>query len=232
VGLRRYHRRPVVAGVVAGLLAALVVASPAYAHTDVEITPARAGARNALVTVHAAAESNSAGIRSIQVFLPAGIAPADVRLVSAPSGWRLTTGPDFYTVAGRALPVGTDANHRVRVRQLPTDPVIYFKILQTYGDGRVDRWIEVPSAANPDPDNPAPGVRLAGGTTRGPTPSPSPTTAPAPTSAAPAPTSAVPVANEAPDGGSDGLLIGLGLVVLAAAAVTAFVLLRRRRPTT
>jgi hypothetical protein len=34
-------------------------------------------------------------------------------------------------------------------------------VLQTYTDGRVDRWIEVPSAANAKPEFPAPVVTLA-----------------------------------------------------------------------
>jgi hypothetical protein len=223
-------RRSIVAGVLAGIGACLLVATPAYAHSEVEVEPARAGATNALVTVTAEAESGSAGIRAVQVFLPEGIAPADVTLVSGPSGWRLTPGADNYTMAGRALSVGTNARHRIRVRQLPTDPVIYFKVLVTYSNGQVDRWIELPSSANPRPDNPAPSVRLAGGVSR--TPTPPPTTAP-PTTQAPAPTVATvspSPASASPPGGGNGLLIGLILAALAVAAVTTFVLLRRRRP--
>jgi len=230
VGLRR--SRSIAAGVLLGIGACVLVAAPAYAHTEVEIEPARAGAANARVTITAEAESNDAGIRAVQVFLPDGIAPADVTLLSAPSGWKLTTGADNYTVAGRALPVGTDARHRIRVRRLPTDPVIYFKVLVTYSDGQVDRWIELPSGANPDPDNPAPSVRLAGGVGR--TPTPPPTTAPAPTTAAAPPTAAAvspsPASADA-SGGGNGLLIGLIVAALAVAAATGFILLRRRRPT-
>jgi hypothetical protein len=218
--------RSILAAALTGLAATVLVATPAYAHTDVEIEPARAGATNATVTITAEAENDSAGIASVQVFLPAGIAPADVTLVSRPSGWRMTSNADSYTVSGRALPVGTNARHRVRVRQLPTDPVIYFKVLVTYSDDRVDRWIELPSAANPTPDNPAPGVRLAGGVARTPTPPP---TTPPPTSDAPTATTApAPTVVASPSGGGSGLVIGLILAALVAAGATAFVLLRRR----
>jgi hypothetical protein len=224
-------RRSILAGLGLGIGACVLVAAPAYAHTEVEIEPARAGAANARVTITAEAESNDAGIRAVQVFLPDGIAPADVTLMSAPSGWKLTTGAGNYTVAGRALPVGTDARHRIRVRQLPTDPVIYFKVLVTYSDGQIDRWIELPSGANPDPDNPAPSVKLAGGVSR--TPTPPPTTAPAPTTAS-SPTAAAvsrsPASADA-SGGGNGLLIGVIVAALAVAAATGFILLRRRRPT-
>jgi hypothetical protein len=165
----------------------------------------------------------------VQVFLPEGIAPADVTLVSRPSGWRMATDADSYTVSGRALSVGTDARHRVRVRRLPTDPIIYFKVLVTYSDDRVDRWIELPSSANPTPENPAPGVRLAGGVSRTPTPPP---TTPPPTSDAPAvTTAAAPTLAASPAGGGNGLLIGLIVAALAIAGAIAFLLLRRRRAT-
>jgi hypothetical protein len=221
--------RSILAAATAGLAATVLVATPAYAHTEVEIEPARAGATNALVTITAEAENDSAGITSVQVFLPEGIAPADVTLVSRPSGWRMATDADSYTISGRALSVGTDARHRVRVRRLPTDPIIYFKVLVTYSDDRVDRWIELPSAANPTPENPAPGVRLAGGVSRTPTPPP---TTPPPTSDPAVTTEAAPTVEASPaGGGGNGLLIGLIVAAVAIAGATAFVLLRRRRAT-
>jgi Domain of unkown function (DUF1775) len=56
---------------------------------------------------------------------------------------------------------------------LPSTPTLVFKVLQTYTDGRVDRWIEVPSGANAEPEFPAPVVTLAappGGFTSAPSP--------------------------------------------------------------
>jgi uncharacterized protein YcnI len=136
-------------------------AAPAWAHTSVAIEPAVAGSPNALVTVNAAAESDTAGIASLRVVLPVGIAPGDVTYVDGPPGWTLQPDAEGYVVGGAAVPVGRDAVHRVRVKQLPSTPTLVFKVLQTYTDGRIDRWIEVPSGANAEPEYPAPVVTLA-----------------------------------------------------------------------
>jgi hypothetical protein len=133
---------------------------PAAAHTEVEVEPAVGGAVNAMVTFSSEAEWDRAGISAVAVTLPAGIAPTDVTLASGPAGWTLTPGPDSYTVTGPPLPTSRDAKHAVSVRQLPNTPTLVFKVLVTYSDGHVDRWIEVPSAANPKPDNPAPVATL------------------------------------------------------------------------
>lgn len=147
-----------VAGVLGG---ALLLAAPAFAHTGATAEPAVAGAQNATISFNAAAESTTAGITSLKVVLPPGIAPGDVTYVDGPAGWALRPDADGYTVSGPAVPVGRDVQHRVRVKQLPLVPAIAFRVLQTYTDGRVDRWIEVPSAANANPENPAPVVQLA-----------------------------------------------------------------------
>jgi hypothetical protein len=222
------------AAVVAGALAgAVALAGPASAHTGVTIEPAVAGATNALVSVSAQAESPSAGVASLKVVLPAGIAPADVTLVTAPDGWTLQPDADGYTVGGPALPSGRDARHQVRVRQLPMVPTLAFRILQTYNDGRIDRWIEVPSAANPNPDNPAPVVSLAAppGGFPSPTPSP-PSPTPSAVSSAPQPTGTENDVLPGPPADDDASgwvpwLVAVGL--LAVAAGVALVLLRRRR---
>ncbi|RKN50365.1 DUF1775 domain-containing protein [Micromonospora endolithica] len=220
-----------VVAAVAATTAAVAVGAPAWAHTKVTVAPARAGASNALVTVNAEAESDSAGVASVQVYLPDGITPGDVTLIAAPKGWKLgSVAGDSYTVAGPALAVGDDAEHRIRVRQLPDAPQISFKILQTYSDGRVDRWIEVPSAANPEPANSAPTVKLAAapaGSTAPTTPaSPTPTTAPA----TDAPVTALPSPAAGSDAGTNGgLWIGLGTALAILAAAGAALYLRQRR---
>ena len=168
---QRRFSRYVLAGLV-GLAATVSAAGPASAHTGVTIEPARAGAKNAVATVNAEAESDSAGVAKVQIFLPAGIAPADITQVSLPKKWKLTKQLDSYTVEGPALKVGVGARHKVRIRQLPTTATVSFKVLQTYSDGRTDRWIEVPTKENPEPDDIAPTVKLAGGSGTAPSSSP------------------------------------------------------------
>ncbi|WP_245718604.1 DUF1775 domain-containing protein [Micromonospora rhizosphaerae] len=175
------------------------------------------------------AESNRAGINSERVVLPPAITPEQVRLAKAPFGWRLSHNPDGFTVAGPALRVGQDAVFAVTVAQLPSDATeLPFKTLETYGDGRVDRWIEIPEAGKPAPANPAPVLKLKPAT-------PVPTSAsPTPTSAAAAPSSAAPNAIHRPTGSDNAtvtnlLWILLIAVAVAAAAIGASVLRRRRR---
>src|SRR5690606_36033294 len=74
----------------------------------------------------------------------------------------------------------------VRVAQLPDSTELVFKALVNYSDGGVDRWIEEPSEANPNPENPAAVLRLA------PNPNPAPeTTEAGPTTPATTPPAAV-----------------------------------------
>jgi len=208
---------------IAGLFAALVLATAAYAHVEVEVQPAVAGAANATITFDAEAESSSAGINKVQVFLPAGLAPSAVTLKQGPAGWTLTPGTDNYTVSGPGLRQGVNAVHSITVAQLPNADRLVFKVLVTYTNGSIDRWIEEPTTANPNPDNPAPVVRL--------TPAPAAPTTPPVTTAAPTTAPATSPASAAPDGDTGGnswLWWVIGLVVLAA-VVGAVVLARRRR---
>jgi uncharacterized protein YcnI len=209
----------------AGLVGALAVTGVAYAHTEVEIEPAVAGSTNAVMTVNAAAESNSAGVASIRVVLPAGIPPSSVTLRSGPTGWTLTPTEDGYSVGGPALPVGENAVHAVTIARLPDETRIVIKTLVNYTDGSVDRWIEEPTTANPQPDSPAPVVTLA------PNPNPRPTTTTAPATSAPAtsaPTSSPnPAALEPADGDNTWIWWVVAAIVLVG-SVTAAVLVFRR----
>jgi uncharacterized protein YcnI len=221
---------------------ALVVlgADPALAHVEVEAAPARALATNATLSMTAEAESQTAGITGVRIQLPAGLQPADLRLAAGPGGWRLTGSGAVVTVSGPALPVGRDLALRLTVRQMPAGDRLVLKTVQTYADGTRDSWIEVPTAAVPDPDQPAPIVTLqaaAPGAT--PLPRAVPTRAPGPPATAagtpgPAsntPTSAPPSSGQTPaadstdDGGSGaGWLFGgvlVGLVLLGGVVIAA-----------
>lgn len=213
----------------------LLGATPALAHVEVEAAPARALATDVTLTMHAEAESTSAGVTGVRIQLPAGLVPADLTLATGPVGWRLTGSGPVATVRGPALPVGRDLELVLRVRQLPAGDQLVLKTVQSYADGDEDAWIEVPSASVPEPDHPAPVVRLAAAAA-GATPVPRGTT-PAATTAAPttaAPTvtatTAAPVAEATgtePAGSESGSLVGwlfggvavgvvlLGVVVLA-----------------
>jgi len=221
-------RRLAVVCTAAGLTAVLA-AGPALAHVEAEAIPARALATDALLSLTAEAESGTAGISGLRIQLPAGLVPADLRLASGPAGWRLTGTAGVVTVSGPALPVGRSLRLGIRVRQLPDDRQLVLKTIQSYTDGKQDAWIELPTASVPEPEQPAPIVRLqaaAPGATA--VPRAAPATAVPSTTPASAPTprtsGAAPVADPAEDGSVavwmfGGVLAGiaaLGVIVLAA----------------
>jgi uncharacterized protein YcnI len=215
------------AAVLACMIGAVTVAGAAFAHVEVSAEPAVAGATNAVVTFDAEAESSTAGIKSVRIVLPAGIAPSDVALKKGPSGWTLRKTADGYMVAGKALAKGKPAVHSITVARMPAERRLVFKALVTYSDDAVDRWIEEPTTANPNPDNPAPVLQLK--------PAPA-TTAPAttaPATTAPVVTASVSAAADAPpDSDSAGrawLWWLLGAAVILAVATATVAAVRRRR---
>jgi uncharacterized protein YcnI len=219
------------AALAAATAAVLGWAAPAWAHVEVSADKPQAGATNVTVTFNGEAESDSAGIRSERVVLPAGITPDQVRLGKAPSGWTFTRASDGFTIGGKALKVGQDARFSVVIAQLPAGATeLAFKTVETYGDAKVSRWIEIPQPGQPEPDNPAPVLKLKAAA------QPAPTTA-APTTAAPAtaaPTTGAPTSTSSPTADEDsgsrtGLWVAvIAIVVVVAAAAVAFALRRRR----
>jgi hypothetical protein len=218
--MTRWSRRVValLAGVVVG---ALAIGGVAFAHVEISADNPQAGATNVVVTFDAEAESDSAGIAKVEVVLPAGITFADVTLKEAPTGWKLSKTDKGYAVSGKALPTGANAEHSVTVAKLPDVESLTFKTLVTYSNGDIDRWIEEPTTANPDPDNPAPVLELE------------PAAAPSPTvgstsndviTAAPATTAAAP--EESSGNNSLWWIIGIAVVL---GAIVALVMSRRRR---
>ncbi|WP_395298254.1 DUF1775 domain-containing protein [Kitasatospora hibisci] len=243
---RTTARAAVVAAAVTGVL---TLASPAFAHVEVESDGARALATDVTIAFSAEAESTTAGVTALRVVLPEGIAPADVTLTEAPDGWTLAVTDDGYTVSGPAVAPGKDVAYKITVRQLPDAGELAFKTLQSYSDGRIDRWIELPKNGT-EPEKPAPVLALKaaapGATPIAPSPSatataPGPTTSAAPTAsttaAAPAEASsptAVAAAQAVSESGGDGssaVPIAVAAVAVLAVAGGAAWWWRRRRTT-
>ncbi|MFG2235021.1 DUF1775 domain-containing protein [Streptomyces sp. NPDC048723] len=218
-----------------------VAAGPAAAHAEVTASDPRALAENVTLSFTSEAESDTAGIAELKVVLPKGIAPDAVTLKDAPKEWKLTATPDGYAIGGPALATGTDAEYSITVRQLPDEKSLAFKTLETYGDGKVSRWIEVPTSGE-KVDNPAPVLELKaaapGAKPIAPSASPSPTPSAAPSvepSAAP-PAPAAPAASadaqatsKEEAGNSTGAVVGVGAAVLLLAAAGTFWWVRRSR---
>ena len=227
-------RRLAVVSAAAGI-AVVLAAGPALAHVEVEAAPARALATDALLTLTAEAESGTAGISGLRIQLPTGLVPGDLRLASGPAGWRLAGSGGVVTVSGPALSVGRSLRLGIRVRQLPDGRQLVLKTVQSYADGKQDAWIELPSASVPEPDQPAPIVRLQAAapgatalpraTTPAPT-TPAPTTSAAAPSPTPNPSGAAPAADPADDGSVAAWMFG---GVLAGIAVLGAIVLAARR---
>ncbi|MGW6014851.1 DUF1775 domain-containing protein [Streptomyces sp. NPDC055210] len=223
----------------AALTAVLALAGPAAAHAEVEADKAQALAENVTLTFVSEAESASAGFREMRVVLPEGIAPADVSLDKAPKGWSLKATADGYVVGGPALKTGVDAEYRVKVRQLPDADEVAFKTVETYSDGEISRWIELPKNGE-EGEQPAPLLKLKaaapGATPIAPSPSASPTPSPTPsaeaTSSATATTAAEAADKKDDDGSSTGLLVGGAIAVVLVLGGGAWWLTRRRASAT
>ncbi|MEV6932192.1 DUF1775 domain-containing protein [Dactylosporangium sp. NPDC051485] len=234
--------RPAVAypvAIAAGAATVLLAATPAAAHVKVAADKAQAGARDVTITFTGEGESARAGIEAERVVLPAGIAIADVQLVSAPPGWTFTAAEDGYTVSGPALRPRADAVHTIRVARLPaTAHALAFKTLETYSDGSVARWIDLPEAGNPEPEHPAPVLTLrpaAAPSTAGAVP----VTGPSSTGGAPAAgpdISGPAIAQPAPAGrntaGTVAAIALMSVALLLVAGVLVLVVVLRRRSTT
>lgn len=231
--LRRLGLATVGAVVVLG-----VAAGPAAAHAEVTASDPRALAENVTLSFTSEAESDTAGIAELRVVLPKRITPDAVTLKDAPKEWKLTATPDGYAIGGPALATGTDAEYSVTVRQLPDEKSLAFKTLETYGDGKVSRWIKVPTNGE-KVDNPAPVLELKaaapGAKLIAPSPSPSPTpsvpsaqpSATAPS--APAASASARATDETDTGSNTGTVVGVVAAVVLLVAAGIFWRLRRNR---
>ncbi|MFJ9586155.1 DUF1775 domain-containing protein [Streptomyces acidicola] len=230
-------RRVALAGA-AALAATLALAAPAAAHVEVEADTPQALAEDVTLTFVSEAESDSAGFTELRVVLPEGIAPEDVTLDEAPKGWKFKATSDGYTVAGPALKAGVDGEHKVRVRQLPDAKELAFKTVETYSDGKISRWIELPTGGE-DSEQPAPVLELKAAAPGAKPADPRPSSSPTDETRSPTPSAAEPSteaagsesaakAAEDDEGGSTGLVIGGAVVALAVLGGGAWWLVKRR----
>ena len=178
-----------VAALVAGIL--LIGADPAAAHITVHADDAVRGASDVAVMFRTPNEESHAATVKLQVFFPTAHPLLGV-LVEPHPGWHfsaktaklahpVTTDDGQITDAvsevtwaadstANGLQPGEADDFDVIVGQLPDTPSVTFRVLQTYSDGHVERWIvsQAPGAAAPQ--FPAPVLHLAaadGGTSAG-----------------------------------------------------------------
>lgn len=159
----------------------VLLAAPAWSHVSVDPGTATQGGYAAL-TFRVPNETDSSATTRVQVFLPQDHPLASVSVKPHP-GWRakvvtkklaaplstddgeVTEG--VYSVTWTAdgpddaIGPGEYDEFDLSVGPLPEVSSLTFKTLQTYADGTVVRWIDLPAGAGePEPEHPAPTLTL------------------------------------------------------------------------
>jgi len=186
---RFFSRAGILAGVAGVTLAATVL--PASAHVTVQPATASAGSYTTL-TFKVPTEEDNASTTGIDVQFPVDSPIASVS-VQPKAGWTYK-----ITKEKPATPLRTDDGvvsevvTRITWSAAPGSPGIQpgefdtflisagplpdragalaFKTLQTYSNGDVVRWVDVPQAGGGEPEHPAPSVAVTSGSTGGGTP--------------------------------------------------------------
>ncbi|MFC6064891.1 YcnI family protein [Streptomyces ochraceiscleroticus] len=169
------RRLPVVGGAAAGTV--LLLAGPAFAHVTIQPGQAAKG-DYATVNFKVPNEQDNASTVKLEVDLPADHPLASAMPQPVP-GWdvkvtktkldkpveahgeKLTEAVTKITWTGGKIEPGQFQQFPVSLGALPEDAdQLVFKALQTYDNKEVVRWIEPAKEGAPEPDNPAPVLKL------------------------------------------------------------------------
>ncbi|MEU5314671.1 YcnI family protein [Streptomyces sp. NPDC021562] len=227
------------AATVTALTAASVLAAAGAASAHVTVHPESyaKGATDGVLTFRVPNEEDTASTTKVEVVLPTDHPVLGV-LVTPQAGWTakvttaklknpvktddgtITEAASEITWTGGKIGPGQYQDFDVAFGQLPEDTdQLTFKTLQTYSDGKVVRWIEVPQNGGDEPENPAPTLKLTAADD-------------AAASAAPAAKSGSAKATTASADASDSTARGLGIAGLVVGALglaaAAFTFVRTR----
>jgi len=169
---------------VLGALAIVALdATIAAAHVTVSPASIPQGTDDVILTFRVPNESETAAVTGLKIQFPLAH-PIVLVNPEAGSGWQvsvvksnlpkpITTDDGTFTSttseidwSGGTIPVGQFGEFNVLAQGVPTGTdELVFKAIQSYSDGTVVSWIQVPSKAVPDPPHPAPTITLtkAGG---------------------------------------------------------------------
>ncbi len=160
--------------------AVLLFAAPAAAHVTVDPGSATQG-EFAKVAFRVPNEKDDASTVAVEVNLPTATPIAEVTLRPVP-GWTAQTtttklatpiagddGPVTEAVTkitwkaakGGGIKAGEYQDFEVSLGPLPKTDQVIFKVLQTYSDGDIVRWIDEPTASGAEPEHPAPVLALS-----------------------------------------------------------------------
>ena len=178
------HRRVIAAPFVAtvALATILLMSGSASAHVTVQPGTLPKGASDVIFSFSTPNETANANVTQLEIDFP-----TDHPLLSAYAetipGWNATVVTSklakpvntddgqiteaisqiTWTATGAGIPPSQFGLFTVSVGQLPSNTKkLTFKALQTYSDGTIVRWIELPVKGTPAPENPAPTLTLSG----------------------------------------------------------------------
>ena len=160
------------------VLAILALAGPASAHVTIGPGTAAKGGSDVELTFRVPNEEDQATTTQVEVDFPTD-KPITGVLPEPTPGWTVkidnltlpapvktddgtvTQVVQRITWSGGQLTPGQYQGFRVMLGHLPDDAsTLTFKALQTYSNGDVVRWIDVPQPGQPEPDHPAPVLTL------------------------------------------------------------------------
>ncbi|MFG1805313.1 YcnI family protein [Streptomyces sp. NPDC049040] len=224
----------------------LLAAVPAFAHVTVQPNTAAKGGYTT-VAFKVPNEQDSASTVKIEVNVPTDHPIASVSLQPVP-GWtaqvtksKLDTPvkTDDGTVdeavtkitwSGGKIAPGQFQQFPVSFGPLPTDAAsLSFKTLQTYDNGDIVRWIEIPQAGQAEPQNPAPTLTLTAPADEAPAATATGTAAPAPAPAADSKTGTAQASSGGSDSDGTARALGVAGIVVGAAGVGFGIHAGRRR---
>ncbi|MEV4763971.1 YcnI family protein [Micromonospora chokoriensis] len=221
--MTRFRRTATAAAALAITAAATAVlgfAGPASAHVTVNPKEATQGGY-ARVAFRVPNESDTASTNKLEVVLPENAPVGSVSTMPVP-GWTVATekrkvdppievhGSQLTEAVSKitwtatvdaAVKPGQFQEFPVSMGPLPKVDTMVFKVLQTYSDGNISRWIDDPAPGGEEPENPAPVLALA---------------AAAPEGAATPTAAAVAAPDDDDDDEGNGLAVGLGVAGLVA----------------
>ncbi|MFG1655503.1 YcnI family protein [Micromonospora chersina] len=179
-------RRPATAAAVtlaAVATAVLGLAGPASAHVTVNPTEAKQGGYGRFA-FRVPNESDTASTTKVEVNLPENAPVGSVSTMPVP-GWTVTVekrkvdppievhGSQLTEAVSKltwtaapngGVKPGEFQEFPVSMGPLPQTDRMVFKVLQTYSDGNISRWIEEPTPGGEEPENPAPVLTLTAAT--------------------------------------------------------------------
>ncbi|HVV35082.1 MAG TPA: YcnI family protein [Acidimicrobiales bacterium] len=153
-------------------------ATPALAHVTVDPSSAASGASDVTLRFRVPNEEDNSTTSKVELFLPTDHPIAGVAVEAAP-GWTVTTETTKLAKAihtddgditdvvskvtwdGGSIGAGQFAEFTIEAGALPDDTSsLVFKAVQTYANGDVVRWIDVPTSSGAEPEHPAPTLKL------------------------------------------------------------------------